>query len=153
GPVPTGARLAAWQVVSFTAFSPMQLANCFFWMIIPLDPVKATYWLGLVSFQVILTVFGSTASTLAIGSKFDFVVQAVFSSAQYCQVKTTSSAVKSLPSDHLIPFFSFHVTLLRSLATPPLSAVGISSARNDTSCPFSFQRPSGSRITVAASKS
>src|SRR5215470_12311323 len=107
----------------------MQLPNCAFCKIIPLKPTNETYGLGLGSFQVILAVVGSTASTFAIGSKLALVVHAVFSSAQYCQVKTTSSAVKSLPSDHLTPFFSFQVVVVPSFATSPLSIVGISSAR------------------------
>jgi len=44
----------------------------------------------------------------------------------------TSSAVKSLPSDHFTPFLSFQVTLMLSAATPPLPNVGISSAKYGT---------------------
>ncbi len=44
---------------------------------------------------------------------------AVAGSATYSQVKTQSSAVNGLPSCQVTPFFSFHVTDLPSLATPP----------------------------------
>ena len=48
-------------------------------------------------------------------------VHPVASSVQYCQVKTTSAAVMSLPSDHFSPSFSVHVIVSRSDDTPPFS--------------------------------
>ena len=50
-------------------------------------------------------------------------------------MNTTSSVVISLPSDHLMPFFNYRVTDVRSAATPPFSMVGISSAKEITAKP------------------
>src|SRR5262245_2490113 len=122
-------------------------------MIAPVAATNEKYGLGFGSFQVSLTVVGSTASTFSIGRKFARVKQAVASSAQYCQVNTTSSAVKSLPSDHLMPGLSFQVTVLRSLETSPFSTVGTSAARFSESLPFSSHEASGSTIRRAASAS
>src|SRR5438132_3284672 len=58
-----------------------------------------------------------------------FVVDAVVTSAICWNVKTTSSAVTGLPSDHLRPGFSFQVTVLKSADTPPFATVGMSAAR------------------------
>src|SRR6185369_2893284 len=112
----------------------------------PEKPTNETNGLVLASFQVILAVVGSTASTLLTGSKLLDVVQAVAGSAQNCQVKTTSSAVKSLPSDHLMPGLSFQVMLMLSLAIPPLSYDGISAARRATGLPSGPSAASGSMI-------
>ena len=54
------------------------------------------------------------------------VVAAVAGSMAYCQLKTTSSAVKGAPSCQVTPFFSFQMTDLPSAATPPFSRLGIS---------------------------
>ena len=51
----------------------------------------------------------------------------------YCYVAWTSAEVIGVPSDHLTPSFSFHVTLLPSAAKPPFAAEGISFARIGTS--------------------
>src|SRR5215212_1280948 len=119
----------------------------------PEKPTNAMNGLVLASFQVILAVVGSTASTLLIGSKLLAVVQAVAGSAQYCHVKTTSSAVKSVPSDHLTPDLSFQVMLRLSLAIPPFSYEGISSARRATGLPSGPSAASGSVIRREASAS
>jgi len=65
----------------------------------------------------------------------------------------TSLAVKGVPSDHLISFFSFHVTDLPSRATPPFSIVGISAAKKGTNSPFSLKLAKGSRVMRLASES
>ena len=62
---------------------------------------------------------------------------AVASSAMYLDVNTTSSAVTAVPSDHLSPSMSFHVTVVKSEETPPFATVGISFAR-----PFAAGFPS-----------
>ena len=69
---------------------------------------------------------------------------AVAGSREYCQVKTTSSAVKGWPSCHLTPFFSFQVTDLPSAASVPSSRPGIDSARIGRRLPSASQPASGS---------
>jgi len=59
--------------------------------------------------NVTTTVIGSLASTLTTPSTICVVLAAVLGSATYCQVKTTSSAVNGVPSDHFTPGFSFQV--------------------------------------------
>jgi len=101
--------------------------------------------------NVTATVSGSLASTLTTPSTIWVVLAAVFGSATYCQVKTTSSAVKGVPSDHLMPGLSFHVMLFWSLAIPPLSRVGISAASSATGLPSGPEAASGSRMSREAS--
>ncbi len=80
-------------------------------MIGPLVEVKIWYGYGLASLNVTSTVSGSLASTLTTPSTIWVVLAAVFGSATYCQVKTTSSAVNGVPSDHLRPGLIFQVML------------------------------------------
>ncbi|MET3345622.1 hypothetical protein ABIF52_006003 [Bradyrhizobium japonicum] len=70
---------------------------------------------------------------------------AVARSAAYCQVKTTSSAVKGLPSCHRTPCFSFQVTLVPSGERPPFALVGTSAARQGMRLPSLSQPASGSK--------
>ena len=60
---------------------------------------------------------------------------AVAGSTAYSQLKTTSSAVKGFPSCHWTFRFSFQVTEVPSLATPPFWTVGVSAARIGTMFP------------------
>src|SRR6266851_7902181 len=120
-------------------------------MIGPLVEVKIWYGYGLGSLKVTRTVSGSLASTLTTPSTIWVVLAAVFGSATYCQVNTTSSAVNGDPSDHLMPGLSFHVMLFWSLATPPLSRVGISAARTAIGLPSGPEAASGSRMSREAS--
>src|SRR3981081_2547413 len=74
------------------------------------------------------TVFASGDEIFA-PTVLSFVVEAVAGSAICWNVKTTSSAVTGVPSDHLRPGFSFQVTFVKSADTPPFATVGISAAR------------------------
>ena len=100
-----------------------------------------------------LTLRLSTASTEAMPSNELSLVHPVSPSTQYRQVNTTSSAVKSLPSDHLSPSFNFHVIDIRSSAKPPFSCVGISAASADTRLPSGSYLAKGSSVTAPASRS
>ena len=88
--------------------------------------------------NTIRTVRSSTASTDLTPASLSMAVQPVGLSMQNRHVKTTSSLVKSLPSDHVTPSINCHVIDRLSLAKPPFSRVGISSAS------FVVIRPSGS---------
>ena len=69
---------------------------------------------------------------------------AVAGSETYSQLKTTSSAVKGLPSCHVTPRLSRHTTQVPSLARPPLSTLGTSAARAGTMLPSGSKPASGS---------
>ena len=69
------------------------------------------------------------------------------------QVKATSSAVMSLPSDHFRPSFSFHVIDTRSWEKPPFSIVGIWAASAGTRLPTGSYLASGSNVIAPASAS
>lgn len=83
--------------------------------------------------KVILAVVGSGVSMLAIFMYAPEVVAPFFGSTMNCHVAFTSSEVKAVPSDHLTPGSSFHVTLVPSADTSPFAAEGISFARIGTS--------------------
>ncbi len=102
------------------------------------------YQLGVASLKVTLTVWSSSASTVATSCRASTVVAAVSLSVTYRWVKTTSRAVKGWPSLHLTPCFSFQVTLLRSRASPPFCSEGISAARKGTSFSSGPKAASGS---------
>src|SRR5437762_740726 len=68
----------------------------------------------------------------------------VAESAANSQVRTTSSAVKGWPSCHTTPCLSFHVTDVPSLASPPLSRLGMSAARIGTKLASGSNAASGS---------
>src|SRR5438105_11329285 len=86
-------------------------------------------------------------------SQFPDVAAAVSLVVTYFQVKTTSSAVNALPSDHFRPDFSFHVTVLPSAENPPLALVWISVTRLATGLPSAPIEASGSVTSRDASKS
>src|SRR5258708_38972845 len=75
------------------------------------------------------TVLASFATTDFTPSVLSAVVDALAGSLIWVNVNTTSSAVTADPSDHLRPGFSFHVTVGKSLETPPFATVGMLSAR------------------------
>jgi len=72
--------------------------------------------------------------------------------AQYSQVKTTSLAVKGVPSDHNTSSRRVQVIEVKSAATPPLSTVGISVAKVGTRVPTGAKRASGSRTMELANR-
>src|SRR5215475_9215662 len=114
-PVPTGLRLAG----ASRDLPPLKGSNRCLGMIMPRTPTKASAQNGVGLGKVTLTVWLSTLSTLR-SLYVPLVVQALAGSAAYSQLKTTSSAVKGLPSCHCTFFFSFQVTDLPSLATAPI---------------------------------
>ena len=67
------------------------------------------------AWKVILTVALARASTDVMSANELLAVQPVASSTQYCQVNTTSWAVRSLPSDHLRSSLRFQVIEVKSL--------------------------------------
>src|SRR5438046_484633 len=111
----------------------------------------ATYGLGWGSVKVTLIVIGSTASTVLTTSQLPELDAAVSFVVTYFHVKTTSSAVKALPSDHLIPGASFQVTLVPSAEKPPLALVGISETKLATGLPSPPIEAKGSVTRRAAS--
>src|ERR1051325_3498693 len=74
------------------------------------------------------TVLASFATTDFTPSVLLSVVEAVAGSWICVNVKTTSSAVTAVPSDHFRPGRIFHVTVVKSADTPPFATVGISDA-------------------------
>ena len=72
------------------------------------------------------------------------VIIAAAGSAAYAAVKTTSSAVKGLPSCQVTPRLSFQVTVRPSADRPPLPRLGISAAICGTRLPSLSQPASGS---------
>ena len=72
---------------------------------------------------------------------------------QYFQVKTASSAVIGLPSDHIRPSFSVQVIDVRSSEMPPFSTVGMLSASQGVIWPSLSKRASGSMTSDALSTS
>src|SRR5450755_4346593 len=120
-------------------------------MIGPCADTKIWYGYGFGSLKFTTTVIGSLASTLVTPSTICVVLAAVLGSATYCQVKTTSSAVNGVPSDHLMPGLSFHVMLFWSAEIPPLATVGISDASSGTGTPSGPSAASGSRMRREAS--
>ena len=118
---------------------------------LPRAETNSWYGYGLGSLKLTTTVFGSLASTFVTPSAVSVVDAAVLGSAMYCQVKTTSSAVSGVPSDHLMSGLSFQVMLFWSLETPPFSSVGISAARTGTGLPSGSSAASGSSTRRLAS--
>src|ERR1700682_1371861 len=147
GPVAMGARLPGASL----DLSPMKSWNCFFWMMLPRPETKIWYGYGFGSLNVTTTVAGSLASTLTTPSAIWVSLAAVLGSPTYCHVKTTSSAVNGVPSDHFTPGLSFQVIVVWSFETPPLSRVGISAARLGTGLPSGPEEARGSRISRPAS--
>ena len=131
----------------------MQSANCSRLMTGLPVPTKAVYGYGVAAWKVTLTVRSSRASTDVTPEKSPLAVHPVASSVQYCHVKTTSCAVRLLPSDQARSSRSVHVMEVRSSATPPLSSVGMSAARAGTSTPSGSYFASGSSVMAPASRS
>src|SRR5881396_1729922 len=104
-------------------------------MIIPRLPQKASDQNGCGALKLTLTVWLSSLSIREISRYEPLVHAAVSGSATYSQLKTTSSAVKGLPSCQVTPFLSRHLTQVRSLARPPFWTVGTSAARMGTTLP------------------
>src|SRR5438093_9369626 len=101
--------------------------------------------------MTVLASFATTDRTPSVASAVDTPVVA---SAMREKVKATSSAVNALPSDHLTPCFSFHVTEVKSADTPPFATVGISAASAlGIGLASGPQEASGSVTSLAASLS
>ena len=79
------------------AFAPIKSFNAAFGKTCPTEPTNGTYQPGAGSLNDSLTVFGSTASTLAIWLYRAYVVAPVSLVVMNFQVKTTSSAVNGVP--------------------------------------------------------
>src|SRR5882672_9402788 len=115
GPVPTGFRL----VGASRDLSPLNAWKRCLGMIMPVGPQKDADQKGLGDLNVSFTVWLSILSILAISRYWPIVTAAVPVSMTYSQLKTTSSAVKGLPSCHATFFFRRQVTDRPSFATPP----------------------------------
>src|SRR5207248_1080205 len=76
--------------------------------------------------KTILMVWLSSLSMRAMSRYWPEAVAAVAESAEYSQLKTTSSAVNGLPSCHVAFFWSRQVTDRPSLATSPFCKLGTS---------------------------
>ena len=126
GPVPIGPKFWSVQVGAFT---PLQASNWAFCRIGDCDPTKAENGSARGESKVTLTVCGSTASTAVMPSNLASCAQPPSGSMQYSAVKTTSSAVSGVPSDHFTSSARFQVTEVRSSAMPPFSSDGISVTR------------------------
>src|SRR5438105_13904229 len=101
---------------------------------LPRPVTNASYELGFGAFHVILIVYLSGASTDLMLLTVCASVAAVAGSLTYLYVKTTSSEVKSVPSDHLTPCFNFQVMLEKSAAMPPLAVVRSEERRVGKEC-------------------
>jgi hypothetical protein len=137
--VPTGLRFAG----ASRDFAPLNASKWCFGMIMPRTPTNGSAQNGVGLLKVILTVWLSTLSTL-MSLYVAIETDAVAGSAANSHVKTQSSAVNGLPSCHVTPFFSFHVTERPSRATPPFCGVGISAARTGARLPSGSHDASGS---------
>src|SRR6185503_783974 len=98
-------------------------------------PQNASAQNGVGFLNITFTVWLSILSTFSRSRYAPMVAAAVAGSTTYSQLKTTSSAVNGLPSCHVTPFFSFHVTERPSFATLPFCTEGTSAARFGTRLP------------------
>src|SRR5688572_5974474 len=139
GPVPTGLRF----VGASRDLAPLKASNRCLGMTIPRTPQNASAQNGVGLVKLTRIVWLSTFSTLT-SLYVPMLTEAVAGSAANSQVKRQSSAVNGLPSCQVTPFFSFHVTDLPSLATPPFWTVGVSAARQGIRFPSGSHEASGS---------
>src|SRR5437870_10904906 len=140
GPVPTGFRL----VGASRDLSPLYASNRCLGMIIPVVPQNGADQKGVGDLNTIFTVWLSSLSIRAMSRYWPMLTAAVAGSATYSQLKTTSSAVKGLPSCHTTFFFSRQVTDRPSFATCPFSTLGTSVASIGTRLPSGSYDASGS---------
>src|SRR6185295_1961201 len=96
-------------------------------------PVMSQNGVGCV--KVTFTVWESRASTRRTLRKTPTCGDAVAGSAAYSQLKTTSAAVKGVPSCHWTLRLSRQVTTVPSLDTPPFWTLGSSRASDGTMLP------------------
>ncbi len=101
----------------------------------PRLPQKASAQKGWGRLNVILMAWLSTLSIRAISRYEPTVTAAVPGSDTNSHVKTTSSALNGLPSCHRTFFFRRQVTVVPSLARPPLATDGSSAASTGTRLP------------------
>src|SRR5258706_15911394 len=104
-------------------------------MIWPRVPQNASAQKGWALLKTIFTVWGSGVSILLISRYEPLVTAAVAGSATNSQLKTTSSAVKGLPSGQGTPRLSFQVAPVGSRAGGPAVPVGPSGARTGPMLP------------------
>src|SRR2546428_2821789 len=140
GPVPTGLRLFG----ASRDLSPLYAWKRCLGMIIPDGPQKADDQKGVGDLNTSFTVWLSSLSILVMSRYWPMVTAAVAGSITYSQLKTTSSAVKGLPSCHTTFFLSRHVTDRPSLATRPFWRLGASAARTGRMLPSGAYDPGGS---------
>src|SRR5438132_7073570 len=104
-------------------------------MIRPVGPQKGADQKGVGDLNTIFTVWLSSLSIRAISRYWPMLTAAVAGSTEYSQLKTTSSAVKGLPSCHVTFFFSRQVTDRPSFARSPFWRLGTSAARTGVMLP------------------
>jgi len=131
GPVPTGFRLFG----ASRDLSPLYAWNRCFGMTCPYGPQKGDDQKGVGDLKTIFTVWLSSLSIRTISRYWPTLTAAVAGSMTYSQLKTTSSAVKGLPSCHATFFFSRQVTDRPSFATSPFWRLGTSAARTGMMLP------------------
>ena len=110
----------------------------------PRAPQNASAQNGVGRLNTTLTVWASSLSTRSMSRYVASVHAEVAGSAAYSQLKTTSSALKGLPSCQVTPFLRRHTTEVPSRATPPFSTLGSSAARIGTTPPSGSKPASGS---------
>ena len=110
----------------------------------PLGPQNGSKGNGAGRVKVILAVWVSSLSILAMSLYAPEVTAAEAGSATHSQVATRSSAVKGFPSCQVTPFLSFQVTDVPSLETPPFWRVGTSAARTGRRFPSGSKEQRGS---------
>ena len=113
-------------------------------MIMPRLPQKASAQKGWGLLNTTLTVWLSSFSTRLISRYEPLVTAAVAGSETYSQLKTTSSAVKGLPSCQSTLRRRRQMTQVESLASVPPSTLGTSAARTGARLPSGSYAASGS---------
>src|SRR6058998_1346342 len=131
GPVPTGFRLFG----ASRDLSPLYAWNTCFGMTCPYGPQKGDDQKGVGDLKTIFTVWLSSLSIRTISRYWPLLTAAVAGSITYSQLKTTSSAVKGLPSCQTTFFLSRQVTDIPSFATCPFCWLGTSAASIGTMFP------------------
>src|SRR5439155_15583416 len=104
-------------------------------MIIPYGPQNGDDQKGVGDLNTSFTVWLSSLSIRAMSRQFPLLTAAVAGSVTYSQLKTTSSAVKGLPSCQTTFFLSRQVTDIPSFATCPFCWLGTSAASIGTMFP------------------
>ena len=146
GPVPTGLKLEG----ASRDIEPWYGSKRWRGISIPALPQNGSAQNGVGFGKTTLTAWSCSFSTRLRSRYSPTLVAAVAGSAEYCQLKTTSSALKGLPSCQVTPFLRFQITQVPSFARPPLSTLGMSAARIGTRFPSASKLASGSWNSRAA---